>query len=231
LAAEVAAQTALADPYAGLVAAYGIPTPPERLATTPEEAAAMAHEIGFPVVLKLASPDILHKSDIGGVMLDVRDAAAARAGFATLVARAAAAHPLAAVRGVKVQKMVTGGQEVIVGVKRDPIFGPLVMFGLGGIYVEALADVSFRLAPLSAADAWEMIGEVRSAKLLAGVRGAAPADRTALVEAIVRIGQLAAERPEIAELDVNPLLVLPEGQGVVAVDVRVILAAERADLV
>jgi acetyltransferase len=231
LAAGVAAQTALADPYAGLVAAYGIPTPPERLATTPEESAAMACEIGFPVVLKLASPDILHKSDIGGVMLDVRDAAAARAGFATLVARAAAAHPRAAVRGVKVQKMVTGGQEVIVGVKRDPIFGPLVMFGLGGIYVEALADVSFRLAPLSAADAREMIGEVRSAKLLAGVRGAAPADRTALVEAIVRIGQLAAERPEIAELDVNPLLVLPEGQGVVAVDVRVILAAERADLV
>jgi len=216
-------QTALADPYAGLVAAYGIPTPPERLATTPEEAAAMAREIGFPVVLKIVSPDILHKSDIGGVILDVRDAAAARAGFATLVARATTTQPAAVVRRVQVQKMVTGGQEVIVGVKRDPIFGPLVMFGLGGIYVEALADVSFRLAPLTEFDAWEMIGEVRSAKLLAGVRGAAPADRPALVDAIVRIGQLATERPEIAELDVNPLLVLPEGQGVVAVDVRVII--------
>jgi len=223
LAAGVAMQTALADPYAGLVAAYGIPTPPERLATTPEEAAAMAREIGFPVVLKIVSPDILHKSDIGGVILDVRDAAAARAGFATLVARATTTQPAAVVRRVQVQKMVTGGQEVIVGVKRDPIFGPLVMFGLGGIYVEALADVSFRLAPLTEFDAWEMIGEVRSAKLLAGVRGAAPADRPALVDAIVRIGQLATERPEIAELDVNPLLVLPEGQGVVAVDVRVII--------
>ena len=120
--------------------------------------------------------------------------------------------------------MITGGQEVIVGIKRDPIFGPLVMFGLGGIYVEVLADVSFRLAPLTAADAEEMIDEVRSAKLLAGVRGAPAADRAALVDAIVRIGQLAADHPEIAELDVNPLLVLPEGQGAIAVDARIILS-------
>ena len=120
--------------------------------------------------------------------------------------------------------MITGGQEVIVGIQRDPIFGPLVMFGLGGIYVEVLADVSFRLAPLTAADAEEMIDEVRSAKLLAGVRGAPAADRAALIDAIVRIGQLAADHPEIAELDVNPLLVLPDGQGAFAADSRVILA-------
>jgi acetyltransferase len=112
---------------------------------------------------------------------------------------------------------------VIVGVTRDPTFGPLVMFGLGGIYVEILADVSFRLAPLTVADAGEMLAEVRSAKLLAGVRGALPADRAALVEAIVRIGQLAADHPQIAELDINPLLVLGEGQGVVAVDARILL--------
>ncbi|HEX9117354.1 MAG TPA: acetate--CoA ligase family protein [Anaerolineae bacterium] len=207
----------------GLLEAYGVPTPADLLATGPEEAAACAAQIGFPVALKLASPDILHKTDIGGVVLDVRSEAEVRAAYAAILLRARAAHPEAQIRGVQVQQMVQGGTEVIVGVKRDPTFGPLVMFGLGGVYVEALADVSFRLAPLTAADAEEMIGEVRSARLLAGLRGAAPADRAALVDAIVRIGQLAADRPEIAELDVNPLLVLPEGQGALAVDVRVIL--------
>ncbi|MCX6031300.1 MAG: acetate--CoA ligase family protein [Chloroflexi bacterium] len=206
-----------------LLAAYDIATPPEALATHPDEAATFARQIGFPVVLKLISPDILHKTDVGGVILNVQDEAAVRAGFETLVGRAAATHPGTAVTGVQVQKMIRGGQEVIVGVKRDATFGPLIMFGLGGIYVETLRDVSFRLAPLTPDDVAEMIDEVRSAKLLTGVRGAPPADRPALIEAIVRIGQLAAEHPEIVELDVNPLLVLPKGQGAVAVDVRIIL--------
>lgn len=210
-----------------LLAAYGIPTPAEFLATSPHEAATFAARIGFPVALKLISPDILHKTEIGGVILNVQDEAAASAGFEAIVGRAHAAQPGAHVRGVQVQQMVAGGQEVIVGVQRDPTFGPLVMFGLGGVYVEALADVSFRLAPLTAADAEELIDEVRSAKLLAGLRGAPPADRAALVETIVRIGQLAADQPEIAELDINPLLVLPEGQGAVAVDARIILTRER----
>jgi acetyltransferase len=126
--------------------------------------------------------------------------------------------------GVLVQEMITGGKEVILGMSKDPQFGPILMFGLGGIYVEALADVSFRLAPLTAEDAGEMIDEVRSAKLLSGLRGAPAADRAALMDAIVRVGQLAADHPEIAELDVNPLLVLPEGQGAMAVDARIILA-------
>jgi acetyltransferase len=207
-----------------LIAGYGIPRPAERLATTPDEAAASARQIGFPVALKVASPDILHKTDVGGVLLNVADEEAARAGFETILARVRAAHPTARISGVQVQKMISGGQEVIVGVRRDPTFGPLVMFGLGGIYVEVMRDVSFRLAPLSPADAWEMIEEVRTAKLLAGVRGAPPADRAALVDAIVRVGQFAADHPEIAELDINPLLVLPEGQGVIAVDVRIIPA-------
>lgn len=206
-----------------LLAAYGITTPAEFLATDPDGAAAFAQRIGFPVVLKLISPDILHKTEVGGVLLNVQDEAAARAGFTAIVARAMAAHPNAHIRGVQVQKMIPGGQEVIVGVKRDPTFGPLVMFGLGGVYVEALADVSFRLAPLTAADAEALIDEVRSAKLLAGLRGAPPADRAALVDAIVRVGRLAADHPEIAELDVNPLLVLPQGQGALAVDARIIL--------
>ncbi len=208
---------------APLLAAYGIATPADFLATTPDEAADFARRVGFPVVLKLISPDILHKTDIGGVILNVQDAVAASAGFETIIARARAAHPHAHVRGVQVQKMITGGQEVIVGVTRDATFGPLVMFGLGGVYVEALADVSFRLAPLTAADAWAMLDEVRSARLLTGLRGAPVADRAALVDAIVRVGQLAADHPEIVELDINPLLALPAGQGVLAVDVRIIL--------
>ena len=206
-----------------LLAAYGLPTPAEFLATNPREAALFAQRIGFPVALKLISPEILHKSDIGGVILNVQDAQTASAGFETIVERAHAAHPSAHLRGVQVQQMVTGGQEVIVGVTRDPTFGPLIMFGLGGVYVEALADVSFRLAPLTAADAWELLDEVRSARLLTGLRGAPAADRDALVDAIVRVGQLAADHPEIAELDINPLLVLPAGKGVMAVDARIIL--------
>ncbi len=223
-AARAADQRALsADEARALLTAYGIPTPADRLATTTDEAAALAREIGFPVVLKLASPDILHKTDVGGVLVNVQDEAAARAGFETILARARAAQPAARLTGVQVQQMITGGQEVIVGVKRDPTFGPLLMFGLGGVYVEALADVSFRLAPLTERDAWEMLEEVRSARLLAGVRGLPAADRAALVRAIVRVGQLAADNPEIAELDLNPLLVLPAGQGVVAVDARIIV--------
>jgi acetyl coenzyme A synthetase (ADP forming)-like protein len=209
-----------------LLEAYGVPTPQEFLATSPYDAESFGRQIGFPVVLKLISPDILHKTDVGGVILNVQDEEAVRAGFEKLVARASAAHPNARVRGVQVQKMITGGQEVIVGIKRDPTFGPLIMFGLGGVYVEALRDVSFRLAPLTPADAEDMIDEVRSAVLLKGLRGAPPADRAALVDAIVRVGQLAADHPEIAELDVNPLLVLPEGQGVMAVDVRILLGQE-----
>ena len=184
----------------------------------------MAAEIGFPVALKLISPDILHKTEVGGVILNVRDAAQARVGCETILARARAAQPGARVRGVLIQKMLRGELEVIIGVQRDPTFGPLVMFGLGGIYVEALADVSFRLAPLSAQDAAEMIGEVRGALLLDGLRGQPPADRAALVDALLRVAQMAVDHPQISELDINPLLVLPAGQGVVALDARVLLA-------
>jgi acetate---CoA ligase (ADP-forming) len=203
--------------------AYGIQTPKDLLATNPEEAANFAQQIGFPVALKLASPDILHKTEVGGVVLNLLDTDSVRAAYQDIVTRARTAHLKAEIRGVQVQQMITGGQEVIIGMKRDPAFGPLIMFGLGGVYVEALADVSFRLAPLSRQDAEEMISEVRAAKLLGGLRGAAPADRSALVDAIVRIGQLAADCPEITELDVNPLMVLPAGLGALAADVRIIL--------
>ncbi len=206
-----------------ILEAYDVPGPEESLASSPDEAVVAAQRIGFPVALKLASPDILHKTDVGGVLLNVADEAGVREGFQKILDRGRAAHPEARIVGVQVQKMITGGHEVIVGIKRDPTFGPLVMFGLGVIFVEVLADIRFRLAPLTAADAWEMVREVRAARLLEGLRGAPPADRAALVDAIVRVGRLAAEHPQIAELDINPLLVLPEGQGVAAVDIRGIL--------
>ncbi len=206
-----------------LLEAYGIRTPQEFLALDPGDAVEFANSTGYPVVMKIISPDILHKSDIGGVIVGIEDEQGVQAAFDTILERARAAHPAARIRGIQVQEMVQGGQQVIVGIKRDPTFGPLIMFGLGGVYVEALADVSFRLAPLTAQDAEAMIDEVRSAKLLSGLRGAPPADRAALVDAIVRIGRLAADHDEIAELDVNPLLVLPDGGGAIAVDARVIL--------
>ncbi len=206
-----------------LLAAYGVPVACGVLATSPEEAAAAARQEGFPVAMKLVSPDILHKTDAGGVVLRVASGEDASRAYHEIIERAHSASPDAAIHGVLVQRMVTGGHEVIVGVKRDATFGPLLMFGLGGIYVEALRDVSFRLAPLAAGDAEEMVDEVRSSRLLAGLRGAAPADRPALLEVLRRTGQLAADFPGIAELDVNPLLVLPMGQGAIAVDCRVIL--------
>jgi acetyltransferase len=221
-----------AEEGARLIEAAGIPVPPSWLASSPEEAAEYARQVGFPVALKLASPDILHKTDAGGVILGIVDEDKARAGFQVILERARAASPGARLRGVQVQKMVAGGQEVIVGVKRDPTFGPLVMFGLGGIYVEVLGDVSFRLAPLSRQDAEEMIAEVRSSRLLTGLRGAKPADRAALIDALLRAGWLAANFPQIAEMDLNPLFVMPDplrdtrrgkGQGVLAADVRIIL--------
>ena len=206
-----------------ILQAAGIAVPQDQLVTSADEAAECARQIGFPVVLKLVSPDILHKTDVGGVLLPVQDEAAAREGFQTLQNRAYAANARATIRGVQVQQMVRGGQEVIVGVKRDPTFGPLVMFGMGGIYAEALADVSFRLAPLSRTDAEEMLAEVRSARLLKGLRGTQPADREALIDALLRVGWLAHSCSAISELDINPLSVLPEGQGVCALDVRLVL--------
>lgn len=222
-AVKVRCQTLDAEEGQAILQAIGLTIPSSELATTQEEAVATAERIGFPVALKLISPEISHKTDVGGVLLDIDSVATIREGFQALMSRAHKAQ--ASLRGVQVQRMVSGGQEVIIGVKRDPVLGPLVMFGMGGIYAEALADVSFRLAPLSSADAEEMINEVRAARLLSGLRGAPPADRQALVDALLRVGWLAHSCPQLSELDVNPLLVLPEGKGVVAVDARLIITA------
>lgn len=203
-----------------LLEACGIPTARPRLAASADEAAALADELGYPVVLKVASPDISHKSDVGGVLLDLCDAAAVRAGFETVTARARAARPDARLEGAHIQRMIPPGQEVIAGVVRDPQFGALVMFGSGGVEVEGLKDVAFALAPLTPSAVEGLLERTWAGRKLNGFRSLAPADRGAVRDALVRLAQLALDYPEIAEIEINPLRVLAPGQGVVALDVR-----------
>ncbi len=201
----------------------GIPTPPLRLARTAGEAAAAARELGFPVVLKIAAPTITHKSDVGGVLLDLADEAAVRAGFARLLQAVQDAQPGAAVDGVTVQPMIPPGQEVIVGAVQDPQFGPLILFGSGGVEVEGLKDIAFALAPATPAEAGHLLAQTWAGRRLAGFRSLPPADREAVLAVIDRLGRLAADFPELAEIEINPLRVLPAGQGAVALDVRAVL--------
>ena len=205
-----------------LFASYGIPTVEACIARSAAEAAAVASELGFPVVMKVVSPDIDHKSDVGGVTLGIDDADAARDAYDAMMREVGRRAPNAQLDGVLVQSMVRGGLETIVGVSRDRLFGPLVMFGLGGIYVEALRDVVFRVAPISPLDATDMLDGIRGAPILAGMRGRPGVNRPALVDVLRRVSQLANDFPEIEELDLNPLLAFESR--VVAVDARVRLA-------
>ena len=207
-----------------LMRCYGVPVAAAALATTPTEAAAAAVAIGFPVVMKIVSPDIMHKTDVGGVRTNLRTEADVAVAFAQI---RDAAHAAGARRidGVLVQQMIVGGAELIVGVTRDPHFGALVMFGLGGIYAEALRDVVFRIAPLSPADADDMINGIRAQKILNGMRGQPAADRALLRDVLCRVAQLAVDVEEIQELDLNPLLVTTAG--LVAVDARVRVEAAQ----
>jgi acetyl coenzyme A synthetase (ADP forming)-like protein len=207
----------------GVLRSYGIPVAMGRLALSADEAAAVAADVGYPVVLKVVSGDIIHKSDVGGVRTGIINENELRAAHAAMMERIHKDAPKAGIDGVFVQKMVSGQLETIVGMTRDPSFGPLMMFGLGGIYVEVLRDVAFRIAPLDETDAHAMMSSIRGAKLLDGVRGSPAVDRVAIASVIRRVGQLAADFPEIAELDVNPLLA--NADGVVAVDARVRLSA------
>ncbi|MFP6740848.1 MAG: acetate--CoA ligase family protein [Alphaproteobacteria bacterium] len=206
-----------------LFAKAGIPVVDERLATTAIDAGISAAEVGFSVAMKLVSTDILHKSEIGGVLLNVADEAAARQGYDTLIERARTARPDAKVDGVSVAPMISGGVETILGVTVDPVFGPVVLFGLGGIFVELLGDVTQRLAPFGVDEAHEMMREVKGFPLLDGARGAAPADTDALAEALSRLSVFAHENAErIDSIDINPFLVLPKGQGALAVDALIV---------
>ena len=206
---------------------YGFNIPKSRLAETAEEAIEIAEEIGYPVVMKIASPDILHKTDVGGVKVGLRTPDDVRDAFDLITYRATRYVPDARIWGCQVQQMVTGGREVLLGMSRDPQFGPLVAFGLGGIYVEALKDVAFRVAPFSREEASEMIREIRAYPLLEGVRGQPPADHEAMVDALMKISQLVTDFPEIVELDINPLIVFDEGRGAIAIDMRLVLSSTR----
>ena len=219
-----AAQMALEKgDFTGALAAYGIKIPPTRLAANVHEAVEKAEKIGYPVVLKLHSPDISHKSDVGGVVLDIKDSDSVRAAYETIIGDARAKWPQAAIDGVLVQKMFSGGQEIIIGSRRDQQFGQLVLAGSGGIDVELRPDVSMSIAPVSRAQAERMIDRTYASKRLAGWRGAAPGDRDAVVDALQRLAQLASDFPNISELEINPLYTLARGQGAYAIDVRGVL--------
>ena len=208
--------------------AYGFPVPTSILAQDESDCIMAAQQIGYPVVMKIASPDIIHKSDAGGVKVNLRSEEEVRNAYRSIISSATKYKSDAKILGVLVQEMVKGGKETIIGAKQDPKFGPLVMFGMGGIYVEVLKDVVFRLAPIDEYEASRMVESVRTSKILRGVRGERPSDINALVECLQRLSQLVIDFPEITEFDMNPLLVLEEGKGCKSVDVRIGLDHEAA---
>ena len=215
-------RTALTAPEGKLVCdAYGIAVPGEGLATSPAEAVELAGRIGFPVVMKIVSPDILHKTEAGGVLVGLDSQQKVEEGYRTILENAKRYNAKAEILGVQVQKMIGGGQEVIIGAVTDPSFGKLVAFGLGGVLVEVLKDITFRMAPASEQDALGMLDGIAAAQVLKGVRGAEPVDRAALASMIQRVSQLVTDFPEIAELDLNPVFASPSGA--IAADVRIVL--------
>lgn len=206
---------------ADILRAYGFTLPGSKLCATVEDAVAFSDEIGYPVVMKIASPDILHKSDMGGVKVGLKNSKEVHDAFIAMMESIQAKMPTAQIWGVNIQQMVTEGKQTILGMSRDAQFGPMIMFGLGGIYVEVLKDVTFRIAPLTDRDAREMMETIRSYKLLTGTRGEKPVDIDATREALLRLSQLVTDFPEITEMDINPLISLPENGGAVAIDSRI----------
>ena len=204
-----------------LCALFGLPVTKITVEETEDDAVEAAKKLGFPVVLKIVSPQVLHKSDAGGVLIDIRDEAGVREGYKTILENVKAYAPDAEITGILVQEMAPWGTEVIVGSTKDPTFGATLMFGLGGIFVEILKDVSFRLAPINRSDAEEMVKEIKAYKILEGVRGKPPSDREAIVEILLKTSEMLVECPEISELDMNPVLIYEEGAKIV--DARIIL--------
>jgi acetyl coenzyme A synthetase (ADP forming)-like protein len=207
-----------------LLSCYGFPLLKSRLVRDPSEIRSAIAEVGLPVAMKLDSPDILHKSDAGGVRLGIQTEEEANRAFHEIVARAKQYRPSALIRGILFQQMAREGVEVILGSTRDPRFGPVCMFGLGGIFVEAMKDVTFRLAPMWETSAENMIQSIKAYRMLQGIRGKPPADIKAVKLNILRLSEMVSNHPEIAELDINPLIVYPEGQGCVVADARIVLS-------
>ncbi len=208
-----------------ILEAYGFVTPKGSIATTAEQAANIAHQLGFPVVLKIWSPDILHKSDVGGVRIGLNTEQEVKDAFDLMMYRVPKKQPEAHILGVLVQEMCKSGKEVILGMNRDPHFGPLMMFGMGGIMVEVLKDVSFYLAPLTADEAKQMLINTKTYQMLKGVRGQEGVDIDKIAEGLQRLSQLVTEFPQIQEMDINPYVVGPEGTTPIAVDARMSLEA------
>lgn len=206
-----------------MLEAYGIQNVPGDLASDLEQAVNIAEKAGYPVVMKIVSEDILHKSDSGGIALNIRNEEQLRVEYTAMMERIAKNEPGAHIRGVMVEKMAPKGLEVIVGMRRDPTFGPLMMFGLGGTMVELLKDISFKVAPVTDADIDEMIENTLAGKLLKGYRGSAKADISAVKQVIARLSQLSLDHPEISEIEINPLIVYPEGGGTISLDSRAIM--------
>jgi acetyltransferase len=209
------------DQALAVLSAYGLPVPPSRLCSSADEAAAFADEVGYPAVLRVVSPQIVHKWDVGGVVLNLADADAVRRAYDEMLRRIRSQLPNAAIHGVLVRREIASGYELILGAKRDPVFGPTLMFGLGGIYVELFADVTFGMAPIGRAGATRMVQQVKAHRLLEGARGGPPADVAQIVECLMRVGQLVSDFERIAELDVNPLIAGPAAVGNAVADVRI----------
>jgi len=210
-----------------VLAAWGVPVNRTELARDISEAVKVAREVRYPIVLKIASPDIIHKSEAKGVKVGLSSELELRQSFGDLIDNARAYKPDAKILGVTIQEYLPPAREVIVGALQDPSFGATVMFGLGGVWVEVLDDISFRLAPLSAEDAREMIQEIKGYPVLAGIRGTPPADVGALVDIIQKVGQLAHEFSEIAEMDLNPIFTFDDGKGAMVADARIILVESK----
>lgn len=200
----------------------GIPVAKTQLAETADDAAKIAGDIGFPVVLKIVSPEVTHKSDVGGVRVGIDSPGEVKVAFDEIVASVKQHQPDARIEGVAVQKMAAAGTEVIVGVSKDPQFGPVIMFGLGGIFVEVLKDVAFRIIPLEARDAHQIVREIKGFAVLEGVRGQPAADLDAIEGLILKVSQFIEAHPEIEELDLNPVFAYPDG--CIAVDARIVVA-------
>ena len=199
----------------------GIPVVETKLAKTQKEAVSLSQKMSFPVVLKIVSPDVIHKSDSGGVKLSINSVTEVKKAYDEILKKVRKQYPHAVIHGVSVQKMIQPGTEVIVGTSKDPQFGPVIMFGLGGIFVELLKDVSFRVIPVEQRDAQEMIKEIKGYPLLQGYRGKEPANISVLVEIILKISKLMEENPQIKELELNPIFAYRNKA--VAVDARIIL--------